>query len=49
MLAVFISDEIVGLPGITVPILFDEVGDMSVSIYISYEVTAEVNLQPYQP
>jgi branched-chain amino acid transport system substrate-binding protein len=49
VLADYIRDEMEGLPGITGPIGFDEVGDRTGAIYMAYEVTADGKFQPYQP
>ena len=49
MLADYIRDKMEGLPGITGPIGFDEVGDRAGAIYLAYEVTADGKFQPYEP
>jgi len=49
VLADYLRDEMEGLPGITGPIAFNEVGDREGAIYLAYEVTADGEPRPYQP
>ncbi len=49
VLADYIRNEMEGLPGVTGPIGFDEIGDRAGAIYLAYEVTKDGKFQPYQP